>query len=51
MSGSFEIEVKRIANVQRQDLVSLLDDFIGDTSQVADRVGRRLRFLEIGLVA
>jgi hypothetical protein len=33
-----EIEVQRIADVQRKDFVSLLNDFIGDAGQVADGV-------------
>jgi hypothetical protein len=26
-----EIEAERIANIQREDLMSLLDDFVGNT--------------------
>jgi hypothetical protein len=35
---SFEIEIQRIANVQRQNLVSLLNHFIRHASQIADSI-------------
>ena len=35
---SLEIEVERVADVQWQNFVSLLDDFVGDAGQVANGV-------------
>ena len=35
---SLEIEVERVADVQRQNFVSLLDDFVSDAGQVANGV-------------
>ena len=36
--GSLEVEVKRVADVERQNFVSLPDDFVGDAGQVANGV-------------
>jgi len=35
---SFKVKVERVANVQRQNFVSLPRDLIGDACQVADRI-------------
>ena len=36
--GSLEIEVERVADVERENFVSLLDDFVGHAGQVANGV-------------
>jgi hypothetical protein len=40
-----EVEVQRIADVQRQNLVALLNDFIGHASQVANGVANVIETL------
>jgi hypothetical protein len=36
--GCLEIKVERVADVERQNLVSLPGDFVGDAGQVANGV-------------
>jgi hypothetical protein len=38
MRWRLEVEVQRIADIQRKNLVTLGSDFIGNARQVADRV-------------
>src|SRR6266849_427448 len=38
VGGRFEIESDRIADIQRDDLVTLVNDFIGDAREIADGV-------------
>ena len=42
VSRSLKVEIERITDIQRENLVSLLDDFVGDARQITDGVANIL---------